>query len=147
MLEAKEMVVETCANLVAHYGKKNGVSSNEIKIRIDLEHLNGKPVFGIFSHSTLVEKSTLKEVIKVAGGGGFAIVIGFYVKSIIKDIFEQSLKQLEMTDSKQIFLLLYVQNNDKGVTFPHIALYKGKDFLWSLPIAEVMDASLAQLKS
>lgn len=144
MIEAKEIVVETCGNIVKHYAKKHNVEDTKTRIRIDLEKIGDKPVFGIFNLSTVLERQSLKEIIRSGGGGAFSMILGSQIRKIVNEIFSQSLKQLELADPKQIFLLLYLKRIE-SVTNPEIALYKNGEYVWSLPIAEVMDASLQHL--
>lgn len=144
MKEAKEIVVETCSQIIEHYGQKHKTENENIRVRIDLEKINAKPVFGIFNQSTIVERCSLKDIIRVSGGKGFGMLIGVYIRNIIKEIFTQSLKVLEISDTKQVFLLLYLHDKD-GTIQPTIGLYQGNNFIWSLSIDEIMDASLEQL--
>lgn len=146
MIEAKEIVIDTCTNIVTHYATKHEVKTCELKIRIDLEKINSKPVFGIFKNSTFLEKVTLKDIVSTGDVQGFKLLITMSVKDIIKNIFVQSLKQLKINDPKEIFLLLDLKVDDSSVTFPSIGLYNIGQHLWSLPISEVMDATLAQAK-
>ena len=145
MKEAAEIVVETCSKLLDHYAKKYDTQNTNVRIRIDLEKLGAKPVFGIFDESTIVERCTLKDIIRASGGGGFSLIIGMYIRNIIKDIFTQSLKELKLSDSKQMNLLLYLDTTGEN-TQPTIGLYRVKEFVWSLSIAEIMEASLEQKK-
>jgi hypothetical protein len=145
MKEAAEIVVETCSKLVDHYAKKHDTLNTNVRIRIDMEKLGAKPVFGIFDESTIVERCTLKDIIRASGGGGFSMIIGVYIRNIIKDIFTQSLKEMKLSDSKQLYLLLFLDSLAK-VSQPTIGLYRGKEFAWSLTIAEIMEASLDQTK-
>lgn len=147
MIEAKEIVIETCNEVVEHYAKRHGLSSEAVRIRIDMENTASKPVFGIFDNSTILERATLKQIVRAGGGGALTMIISHSVQNIIKDIFAQSLKQLELTDSKRIFLILQTKENENGVTFPHISLYKDGVHYWSLAVAEIMDVTMAGQKS
>ncbi len=144
MIEAKEMVVETCSKIIEHFADKYKTSKSNIRIRIDLESINAKPVFGIFNESTVLERCSLKDIIRVSGGKGFSMILGMYIRNIIKDIFKQSLILLELNDSKQVFLLLYTHLSDHKED-PSIGLYKGTEFIWSLTIDEIMKESLEEL--
>ena len=145
MKEAKEIVVSNCQQIIEQFARIHQVEKTSLRIRIDMEKMNQKPVFGIFNNSTILERCTLKNVIHVAGAKGFSMIVGMYIRNIIKDIFVQSLKHLGQTDPKQVFLLLYLKQSEKGIE-PMIALYfEGKNH-WSLSIAEVMEASLQELK-
>ncbi len=143
MIEAKEMVIGTCSKLVEHYAQKHSIENTSVRIRIDLEKVGSKPVFGVFDNSTLLERCTLKNIIHAAGGKGFSMIIGMQVRSVIKDIFVQSMKQLALNDPKDLFLLLYNKQlgNDRQ---PVIALYVKGKFSWSLSIEEIMEESLKQ---
>jgi len=143
MIETRELVVETCNKVIEHFSNEHKAENTEIKVRIDLEKVGAKPIFGIFNKSNLVERCTLKKIIHAGGGKGFSMIIGVYIRNIIKDIFIQSLKQLELDNPKQIFILLYLKS-ENSVTHPCVALYKNGDYLWSLPISQVIDASIQQ---
>ncbi len=146
MIEVKEIVIETCNKVIDHYANKHGVSLESLRIRIDLENTAAKPVFGIFDNSTFLERATLKQIVRAGGGGALAMIISVSVQNIVKDIFVQSLKQLELTDSKRVFLLLQAKKDVSGVTFPHISLYMDGIHKWSLSVAEIMDVTLAEAK-
>lgn len=146
MIEAKEIVIETCNKVIEYYTNRHEVSSESLRIRIDMENTASKPVFGIFDNSTFLERATLRQVVRAGGGGALTMIISVSVQNIIKDIFVQSLKQLELTDSKRIFLILQAKKNEDGVTFPHIALYMNGVRKWSLSVAEIMDVTLAETK-
>lgn len=145
MKEAKEIVVNNCKHIIEQFAQKHNVAETNLRIRIDLEKINQKPVFGIFDSSTILQRCALKEIIHSAGAKGFSMIVGMYIRNIIKDIFVQSLKHLGLTDPKQIFLLLYLKKGENG-NEPMIALYYDGKHNWSLSIAEVMDASLQELK-
>lgn len=141
MKEAKEMIVGTCSKLIEHYAQKHSVENALVRIRIDLEKIGAKPVFGIFDKSTLLERCTLKNIIHAAGGKMVSMIFAMQVRSVIKDIFVQSLKHLELSEPKELFLLLYnthIESNHQ----PVIALYVKGAFNWSLTIDEIMEESL-----
>lgn len=140
MKEAKKMVVDICSKLLSNYAKKHEVENTDLNIRIDLEKLGAKPVFGIFRKSSLLEKCSMKSIIRAGGGKGFSMIIAVQLRSIIKDIFSQSLKQLQAKDPKQIFLLLYQKQNNENLE-PSLALYNQGAFEWSLTIEEVMQVA------
>jgi len=146
MIEAKEIVIETCSKVIHHYADKHKLDAESIRIRIDMENTASKPVFGIFNSSTFLKRVTLKQVVRAAGAGALTLIVSVSVQQIIKDIFVQSLKQLELKDSKRVFLILQAKKNDQGVTFPHISLYKDSVHKWSLSVAEIMDVTLAEAK-
>lgn len=140
MKEAQKIVVDICSNLLLHFAEKHKVEPKNINIRIDLEKLGAKPVFGIFENSTLLEKCSLKSIIRQAGGKSFSMIIAVQIRSIVKDIFRQSLKQLELKDSKELFLLLFGADAEDGIK-PSLALYNKGVFEWSLTIKEVMQVA------
>ena len=143
MKEAKEMVIGTCSKIVEQFSQKHSIESTAVKIRIDLEKLGAKPVFGIFDNSTLLERCSLKSIVRAAGAKGFSMIIGIQVRSIIKDIFVQSLRELKLNDPKDMFLLLYQRQVD-NILKPVIALYAKGEYNWSLTIEEIVDETLKQ---
>lgn len=138
MKEAKDLVVETCGKVIEHYAAENGIEKEKVNIRIDLQSIKAKPIFGIFNASNLVNRQTLSEVIKATGGASFSMILNTYVKKVIRDIFTQSLKQLELTDPKRIFVLLY-EKRIQGVSFPFIALYKDREFMFQMKVADIIN--------
>lgn len=144
MNEVKEIVVETCCKIIEHYAQKHKTDNMNLRVRIDLEKIGAKPVFGVFNQSTIVERCTLKDIIRASGGKGFGMLIGVYIRNIIKEIFVQSLKELKISDPKGVFLLLYLLDTE-DVNQPTIGLYQGNKFIWSLSIDEIMEASLEQI--
>lgn len=139
MIEAKEIIVDICSKVLEHYAKKHEVENPDIRIRIDLAKTGQKPVFAIFNESTFIERCTLSDIIRAGGGKAFSMILAVQIRKIINDIFSQTLKQVKLSDPKQIFLLLYQGQNDDNVTYPTIALYKDGDYYSSMPIGEAMD--------
>lgn len=138
MKEAKELVVDTCKRVITHYATENSIEEQNINIRVDLQTIKSKPIFGVFNGSNLIKRQTLSEVIKATGGSALSMLLNTYIKKAIRDIFTQSLKELEISDPRRIFVLLYEQHKD-GVTFPTIALYKDGKYAMQMKVADMID--------
>lgn len=136
--EAKNFVVETCTKVITTLSEENNIEN--LKIRIDLENKKAKPVFGLFDNSTLHKRCSLRDIIHAGGGKGMGMILNVYVKKMLKDIFFQTMKRLEFTDTKLMFVLLYLNEAD-SVTFPTISIYKDGVCIETMPIAEVIAAS------
>lgn len=136
--EAKHFIVETCINVIETLSKDHSI--NELRIRVDLETLKSKPVFGLFDNSVFKKQCSLKEIIHAGGGKGFSMILGIYIKNILRDIFSQTMKRLEIIDPKQMFVLLYLKKHE-NVTIPMISLYTKKGCFETIPIADAIEVS------
>jgi len=138
MKEAKEMVVDTCTNVIGKLAAEQDLGKGQLKVRIDLETIKSKPVFGLFNQSSFLCQKSLKEIIKAGGGSGFNMILGTYIKKIIRDIFSQTMSQLKIKDSKELFIVMYLKEQDNE-HLPMMALYHNKEFIWSMFIGEAID--------
>lgn len=138
--EVKELVVDACKTVIERIAEQEKVSKDELNIRVDLETINGKPVFGLFAQSGFLGKKTLKEIIKAGGAQGFNLILSTYINKIIRDIFSQTMKQLKIADSKEMFVLLYLKGNENDLQ-PMLAVYHNKEFIWSMLIGEAIEAA------
>lgn len=136
--EAKKFIVDTCTRVITTLSDENNIEN--LRIRIDLEHKKAKPVFGLFEKSTLCKRCTLRDIVHAGGGKGMGMILNVYVKKVLKDIFFQTMKRFEFTDTKRMFVLLYLNEAD-SVTFPIISIYKDGECIETMPIAEVISAS------
>lgn len=136
--EVKELIVDVCKSVIEKISKQENVAMDELNIRVDLETIKGKPVFGLFNGSVFLGKKTIREIIKAGGGKGFNLILSTYISRIIRDIFSQTMKQLKIADSKEMFVLLYLkkQNND---LHPMLAVYHKKEYIWSMLIGEAIE--------
>lgn len=144
MNEVKEMVVDACRNVLLNLAATRQTDKENLKVRIDLKDLKEKPVFGLFNESGFMGQCELKEIIHAGGGKGLSTLVGSYIRSIIRDIFSQTMKQIESTDSKELFLLLYLKKEGEDF-LPMLAVYYKKEFIWSMLIADAV-ASDSQIK-
>lgn len=140
MREVKEMVVDTCTNVIVQLAAEQKVDKNKLLIRIDLETIKSKPVFSLFHQSIFLGRNSLNEIIKKAGGQGFNMILSTYIKKIIREIFGQTMTELKIKDTKELFVLLYLKEKGNGVE-PLLATYHNKEFIWSLPIGDAIDAA------
>lgn len=140
MKEVKEMVVDTCVNVITQLATEQKVKKEDLQIRIDLESIKSKPLFGLFYESQFLCRKLLKEIIKAGGGQGFNMILGTYIKKIIRDIFSQTMTQLKIENSKELFVLLYLKEQEGELT-PMFAVYHNKEFIWCMEIGEAIDAA------
>ena len=108
--QTSSLIVDVCQKVIFTFASVNKVETHDLILRIDLENQYAKPVFGIFEQSTLLCRPSLKEVIHAGGGQGFALIASVQVRNIIKDIFVLSMERFELTDSKRLFVLLYLKS-------------------------------------
>lgn len=139
MKEVKEMVVNTCINVITQLATEQKLATDKLFIRIDLETIKSKPVFGLFNESVFLGRKSLSEIIKSAGGQGFNLILGTYIKKIIRDIFGQTMKELKVKNSMELFVLLYLKENENQAE-PMLAVYHNKEFIWSMRIGDAIEA-------
>ena len=138
--EVKELVVDACKTVIEKIAEQEKVATDELNIRVDLETIKSKPVFGLFNGSTFLGKKTIREIIKTGGGQGFNLILSTYINKIIRDIFSQTMKQLKMADSKEMFVLLYLKKQENDLQ-PMLAVYHNKEFIWSMLIGEAIETA------
>ncbi|MNU67067.1 hypothetical protein D3C71_563980 [compost metagenome] len=135
--EAQAMLVDVCAKVISTLAEENNIEETQLNIRIDLENPTSKPVFALFNQSTFVKRCDLNTIINAGGGKGMGMIVGMYVRDVIKNIFVSSMKEFEVSDSKELFLLLFVKQED-DLTVPLIAIYKQGIKLDALPVAQLI---------
>ncbi len=135
--EAQAMLVDVCAKVIHTLAEENSIEKTQLNIRIDLENQNAKPVFAIFNQSNFVKKCDLKTIIHSGGGSGLGMIVGMYVRDVIKNIFLSSMKEFQANDTKELFLLLFVKQEHES-TVPHIAIYKQGVKMDALPVSQLI---------
>jgi len=141
MKEVRDVVVEACNNVLLNYAKNKQIENDKVNIRIDLQSMKDKPVLAVFNESKFIEPCTIKDIIHAGGGIGLSMFLGGTIRNIIKDIFSQTLKQLESKESKDLFLLLYLKVAD-GYFEPMLAIYFKKEFITALPVSEAITGAV-----
>lgn len=139
MKEVKEMVVNTCIKVISNLATEQKMDENKLFIRIDLETVSSKPVFGLFNESVFLGRKSLSEIIKSTGGQGFNLILGTSIKKIIRDIFAQTMTELKVKNTKELFVLLYLKK-EKSLAEPMLAVYHNKEFIWSMRIGDAVEA-------
>lgn len=135
--EAQGMLVEVCGKVISTLAEENNIEKALLNVRIDLENPTSKPLFALFNQSKFVKRTELKEIIHAGGGKGLGMIIGMYVRDVIKNIFVTSMKEFQTTESKDLFLLLYVKQVDE-LSVPYIAIYKQGVKMDALPVAQLI---------
>ena len=139
--DVKIYIVEVCQKVIATLSSENKIEQLNLNIRIDMQDKISKPVFGLFDKSTFLARSSLKEIIHAGGGIGMSMLIGMYIRNIIKDIFLASLKRFEITDTKDIFVLLYLkENDDQKTTTPMMAVFVKGKLMDTIDVGEIVAA-------
>ena len=135
--EAQGMLVEVCGKVISTLAQENNIEITDLNVRIDLENPTATPVFALFNQSKFVKREDLKTIIHAGGGKGFGMVIGMYVRDVIKNIFVSAMKEFQSTDSKELFLLLFVKQVDETYV-PCIGIYKQNVKMDALPVAQLI---------
>lgn len=133
--EAKEYVVRTCTNVLTELASAYNVAVP--RVRIDMKSLKDNPVFGLFDSSTFKAHCSLREVIRAGGGKGMTMILGVYIKNLIRDVFSGTMKRLAFTDSKEMYVLLHLSAVD-SVTIPMISVYRNGERLETIPIGDAV---------
>lgn len=137
--EAQVMLVQVCEKVVHTLAEENKIEKTQFNIRIDLETPTSKPIFALFDKTTLVKRSDLNEIINAGGGKSMSMIVGMYVRDVIKNIFVSSMKEFQVDSSKELFLLLYTKQED-GLGVPYIAIYKQNAKIDALPVSQLIGA-------
>lgn len=135
--EAQGMLVEVCGKVISTLAHENNIEKTTLNIRIDLENPTSTPLFALFNQSMFVKRADMKTIIHAGGGKGLGMIIGMYVRDVIKNIFVSSMKEFQANDSKELFLLLFVKLEDDQHV-PHIAIYKQGVKMDALPVAQLI---------
>lgn len=135
--EAQGMLVEVCGKVISTLAQENNINKSDLNIRIDLENPTSKPLFALFNKSTFVKRVDLKEIINAGGGLGLGMIVGMYVRDVVKNIFVSSMKEFQVSDSKELFLLLFVKEQEE-LNIPYIAIYKQGEKMDALPVAQLI---------
>lgn len=135
--EVKTYVVDVCQKVILKLAKDHKIEDHHLNIRIDMENQQSKPIFGLFHVSKFLAHSSLKEIIHAGGGMGMSMLLGMYIRNIIRDIFIASLKRFELNDTKDIFVLLYIKEEDENKT-PMIAIYKKGELVDAIEVGGII---------
>ena len=135
--EAQGLLVEVCGKVISTLAEENNVHKTALNVRIDMENPTSKPVFALFNQSTFIKREEIKKIIHAGGGKGLSMIVGMYVRDVIKNIFVTSMKEFETTDSKELFLLLFVKQEEE-LFVPFIAIYKKGAKMDALPVAQLI---------
>lgn len=137
--EAQAMLTEVCNKVVCNLAEENNIQQAQLSIRIDMENPNAKPVFALFKQSEFLKRSDLSAIVNAGGGKGMGMIIGMYVRDVIKNIFVSSVKEFQAESTKELFLLLFVKQVGE-LDVPHIAIYKQGVKMDALPISQLIGA-------
>lgn len=135
--EAQRLLVEVCGKVISTFAEENNIEITHLNVRIDLENPTATPVFALFNKSTFLKKCDLNTIIRAGGGKGIGMVVGIYVRDVIKNIFVSAMKEYQMKDSKELFLLLFVKLESE-LSVPYMAIYKQGEKMDALPVEQLI---------
>ena len=110
--EAQGMLVDVCGKVISNLAEENNIEKTTLNIRIDLENPTAPPLFALFNQTKFVKRAEMKTIIHAGGGKGLGMIIGMYVRDVIKNIFVSAMKEFQSTDTKELFLLLFVKEEN-----------------------------------
>lgn len=138
--QAQAYTVKVCKEVLLNLAQKNGINPKDVRLRIDMCSLTEEPLFAVFDkvigRDTLREKCTLKQVIHAGGGKAMAMILSVHIRNIIRDIFAASLQQFAISDTKQVFLSLYLSDDESEI--PMIAVYKDNRLVDDVPTGSII---------
>lgn len=135
--DAQTIMVDVCTTVLTTLANENKLQVQDINIRIDMENPTSTPLFALFNKSTLVKRMDLKAIVRAGGGKAFSMFIGMQVRKIIKDIFVESVKSLELNSTKDMFVLLNAKEQQTTL-IPYIVLYKLGTKVDAIPITQLV---------
>ncbi len=135
--EAQAMLVDVCSKVIVTLAKENNIENSQLNVRIDLEFPTAKPVFALFHQTKFVKQCDLNTIINAGGGKGMGMIVGMYVRDVIKNIFVSSMKEFQVSDTKELFLLLFIKQEEQ-TSVPYIAIYKQGKKIDALPVANLI---------
>lgn len=137
--DAQAMLVQVCEKVIHTLAEENQIEQTQLNVRIDLENPTVKPVFALFKEKAFIRRSDLNEIIHAGGGKGMAMIVGMYVRDVIKNIFVSSMKEFQASSTKELFLLLFLKQEGE-LSVPHIAIYKQGEKMDVLPVSLLIGA-------
>lgn len=135
--EAQAMLVQVCGKVIATLAEENTIEPTQLNVRIDLESPTSKPVFALFRQSDFIKRLDLKAIIQAGGGNGLGMIVGMYVRDVVKNIFISSAKEFQVSSTKDLFLLLFVKQEGE-LSVPYIAIYKQGVKMDALPVSQLI---------
>lgn len=127
--ETKSVTVNVLKTVLKELSLQNNIPTSELFLRIDLESDNAKPIFALFQKEKFLRRTELKEIIRAGGGFGFHLILGMHIRDIIKRIFIEIKNRFELSSTKDIFILIYLDNDE-----PFLAFYISGQLIEAKPL-------------
>ena len=137
-METQKIVVEVCEKVLTSLAETHQKEAQNIRLRIDVETIKSKPVFGVFDQKIFIGHLTLNEVIAHGGGKGMGLIIGMYLKNIIRDLFLGFTKHLNENNTKNIFIILHFKTIGE-INQPVLSIYHLGKLVDSIAVGEIID--------
>lgn len=137
--DAQAMLVQVCEKVIHTLAEENKIQPAQLSVRIDLENPTVAPIFALFHQTGFMRRSDLNEIIRAGGGKGMAMIVGMYVRDVIKNIFLSSMKEFQATSTKELCLRLYLKQEGE-LKIPHMAIYKQDEKMDALPVSLLIGA-------
>lgn len=137
-METKKMVVGVCESVIRNLAEELNIEPEQLFVRIDLEHLRAKPVFAIFQSRQFRTLKTMNQIINAGGGKGFGMLIGMHLKTIIGDLFKGFSEQLNIQNTKELFINLHFKSDPAG-SIPVLSVYHLGKRIDSIAVGEIIE--------
>ena len=137
-METKKMVVNVCESVIRNLAKELNIDPQQLVLRIDLLHLHAKPFFGVFNSRLFLKVKTMNQIIHAGGGKGFGMIISMHLKTIITDLFKGFCGQLNIQDTKDLFINLHFKTDPSG-SIPVLSVYHLGKRIDSIAVGELID--------
>jgi hypothetical protein len=136
--EAIEMIVEMCQSLIVAFAEEYKVNQEDINIQINLENLYATPVFGIMEKNRPLRRTDVKGLLKSSDLEPKMMLIAIdEVTNLIRLIFTNRMQFHNITDSKEVFLLLSLKEFS-GILTPAIGVFQNFKLIETEPIAKII---------
>ena len=135
-INESKYISELCENMIREMAIKENMQPEDLSVRLDMKTLDDKPIVGLFDRKKLVRRSSIRELVRVGGGG---LLTGLITKEVIKQVkavFVYAMEIFNQNDPQTIFAVLYLKKTD--VEQPAIALYKDCVYDQSLLIENII---------
>lgn len=136
--EVKDYVLNVVKEVFTTLSKEKQIEAQELNIRIDLQGLFSNPVFALYRKASFLCPSSLNEIVVAGGGKQYKMIVGVQIRGIVSKIFKAALKQFNLNDTKQMFVMLFIKVENE-ITMPMLGIYKQGQLVDEIPIGDIFE--------
>lgn len=136
--EVRDYVLSVVKEVFTSLSKEKQLNAQELNIRIDLQGIFANPVFALYNKATFLCPSSLNEIVIAGGGKQYKMIVGVQIRGIVQKIFKAALKQFNLNDTKQMFVMLFVKSEQEDL-LPMLGIYKHGQLVDEIPIGDIFE--------